>query len=253
MSRPMRARARPRLPRVRLVAALLGVVAILIGGWIWFRGCSLVAIERVRITGVSGPGAVEIRAALRAAARRMTTLEVNAGELRAVVRPYPAVRSIAVSAQFPHGILIRVSERVAVAEIVVAGQAIAVARDGTLLGVAVPAYGALPAIPLRQTPVGNAVTAPGALAAAAVVGAAPHALLGEIVNATRTAAHGVVVDLRDGPSVYFGGPTEIGAKWQAAIAVLGSPSSAGAVYLDVSDPLRPVAGGLNDAADSPGA
>jgi cell division protein FtsQ len=228
-------------------AAVLGVLVILFGGWSWFRGSSFVAIQRVRISGVSGPGAAEIRAALQRAVRRMTTLEVDARELRAVMRFRPEIRSIAFSTQFPHGIVIRVAERVAVAEIVVAGQAVAVAGDGTLLGDAVP-YGALPAIPLNQAPAGNALTAPGALAAAAVLGGAPHELLAEIRNATRTAAQGVVVDLRNGPSVYFGAPTEIAAKWQAAIAVLGSTVAAGAVYLDVSDPHRPAAGGLNDSS-----
>jgi cell division protein FtsQ len=234
-----------------VAAAALAVLLILAGGWIWLRGSSLVAVERVRITGVAGPGAVEIRGALRAAARRMTTLEVNARELRTVVRAYPAVRGIAVSAQFPHGIVIRVSERVAIAEIVVAGQAIAVAPDGTLLGDAVPAYGALPAIPLRRPPARDALTAPGALAAAAVLGGAPRALLAEIRDATRTAAHGVVVDLHNGPSLYFGAATQIAAKWQAAIAVLGNPACAGAPYVDVSDPQRPAAGGLSDSASVP--
>ncbi|MGO9903801.1 MAG: cell division protein FtsQ/DivIB [Solirubrobacteraceae bacterium] len=228
-------------------AAVLGVLVILFGGWSWFRGSSFVAIQRVRISGVSGPGAAEISAALQSTVRRMTTLEVDTRELRAVMRSYPAIRRIVFSTQFPHGILIHVAERVAVAEIVVAGKAIAVARDGTLLGDAVP-YGTLPAIPLKRAPAGNALTAPGALAAAAVLGGAPHELLAEIRNATRTAAQGVVVDLRNGLSVYFGAPSEIAAKWQAAIAVLGSPASAGAVYVDVSDPRRPAAGGLNDSS-----
>ncbi len=246
-----RAPLRPRAPRPRTAAGAVAVRVVRAGGWIWLRGASLVAVERVRITGVAGPGAAEIRGALRAAARRMTTLEVNARELRTVARAYPAVRGIAVSPQFPHGILIRVSERVAVAEIVVAGQAIAVAADGTLLGDAVPAYGALPAIPLKRPPAGDALTAPGALAAAAVLGGAPRALLAEIRDATRTAAQGVVVDLHNGPSLYFGAATQIAAKWQAAIAVLGNPASAGALYVDVSDPQRPAAGGLSDSASVP--
>ena len=241
----------PRFARLRLFAAIIGVLVLLVGGWMWFRTSPFVTIEHVRVTGVSGPGAEQIRGALRISARSMSTLDVNERQLRAVVLAYPAVRGITVSTQFPHGIVIRVSERSAVAEILVGGNAIAVSGDGTLLGDAVAAYGMLPQIPLAFAPGGARLSAPGALAAAAVLAGAPRALLAQIRDATHTAAHGVVVDLRNGPTVYFGTPTDIGAKWRATIAVLASSSSSGAVYLDVTDPDRPVAGGLSDAASTP--
>ena len=57
------------------------------------------------------------------------------------------------------------------------------------------------------------------------------------------AGHGLVAQVRGGPSIYFGDATELPrAKWHPATAVLADPSSAGAAYIDVTDPVRPAAG-----------
>jgi hypothetical protein len=97
-------------------------------------------------------------------------------------------------------------------------------------------------IPLAVPPGGTSLTEPGALAALKVLTAAPYRLLGHIQQATNSAAHGVIVNLRNGPSVYFGDPSELNAKWAAVVAVLSNPASAGASYLDVTDPRRAAAG-----------
>lgn len=110
-----------RLPGPRLIAAFALVVAVLAGGWLWLRDSSLVAVRRVTITGVSGPDAGRIRGALALAARNMTTLDVKNGELNTAVAPYPVVKSISVSTQFPHGMRIRVTEEIPVGEIMVGG------------------------------------------------------------------------------------------------------------------------------------
>jgi hypothetical protein len=44
--------------------------------------------------------------------------------------------------------------------------------------------------------------------------------------------------------VIFGRPADLSRKWAAAVAVLAERSSAGATYIDVRMPERPVAGGL---------
>ena len=48
--------------------------------------------------------------------------------------------------------------------------------------------------------------------------------------------------LRDGPQLYFGDAGRLTAKWDSAVAVLANSSSAGAAYIDVTDPSRPAAG-----------
>jgi cell division protein FtsQ len=235
-------RSRRWRPSPVLIAVLVGGLVILGCAWFWFRDSSFVAVKKVRITGVAGPDARQIRRALRSAAFNMTTLDVNLAQLRTAVQPYPDVKSVSASTQFPHGIWIHVVEQVPVAEVSVGGRPVAVSGDGTLLRAAVAADGRLPAIALAAPPGGSRLSEPGARAGLRVLGAAPYQLIAHIASVSDTAAHGVVVSLRNGPRVYFGDTGALTAKWDATVAVLGSPAAAGASYIDVTDPQRPVAG-----------
>jgi cell division protein FtsQ len=218
------------------------------GAYLWFRDSSLVAVRDVKVSGVSGADAPAIRSALTTAARNMTTLDVDMGQLRTAVKPYPDVKRLAVSAQFPHGMRIRVIEQMPVAVVIEAGQTIPVANDGTLLRGVTP-NGSLPRITLRVPPGGQRLTgAP--LAEARLAAAAPSPLLGKIGDVSDAGAHGLEVQLRDGPTVYFGDAGRLAAKWNAAAAVLADAGSAGAVYIDVTDPNRPVAGAGTDSSTS---
>lgn len=236
--------ARRALPRIgpRAIAGLVVLVLLLGGGWLWFRDSSLVAVKRVTVTGASGPDATKIRDALISAAKGMTTLDVSMSQLNTAVAPYPDVKRVEVSTQFPHGIRIRVIEQIPVAVVQVAGHTIAVAGDGTLLH-DVSGATALPTIPLGVVPGGTHLTG-WARSAVAVLAAAPYQLLPHIGQLTTSARHGLTAVLRSGPSIYFGDAQELNAKWTAATAVLADPTSAGAVYIDVSDPRRPAAGAV---------
>ena len=230
-----------RLPGPRLIAAFALVLAVLAGGWLWLRDSSLVGVRRVTITGVSGPDAGRIRGALALAARNMTTLDVKNAELNTAVAPYPVVKSISVSTQFPHGMRIRVTEEIPVGEIMVGGRTVAVASDGVLLHDAAPTS-QLPTISLRSAPGGNRITERDGLQLVALLAAAPYQLLGHLAEASSSSAHGLVAQLRNGPNIYFGDAGQLGAKWAAATAVLANSGSDGAQYVDVTDPQRPVAG-----------
>jgi hypothetical protein len=91
-------------------------------------------------------------------------------------------------------------------------------------------------------PGGPRLTDPGALADVAALAAAPYQLLSRITQIQTAAPHGLVAQLRAGPQVYLGDSKELSEKWSAAVAVLGDSGSAGAAYIDVSDPRRPAAG-----------
>jgi cell division protein FtsQ len=231
---------RPR-PRPRVVLVLVLIVVLLGGAWLWLRDSSLVAVQRVSVTGASGPDAAQIRSALVAAARNMTTLDVHMDGLRTAVAPYSVVKRLSVSTQFPHGIRIRVIEQIPVGAVVVGGRTIAVAADGTVLHDVVPSA-SLPMIPLRVPPGGQRLSEPDALQAVAVLGAAPFQFLARISEVSTVASHGLVAQLRNGPSLYFGDSTRLAAKWVAVAAVLADSGSAGAPYIDVTDPERPAAG-----------
>ena len=250
-------RARPRLPRVRLglrgAVAIVATLAILGGAYLWLRSSSLVAVRQVTIAGVSGPDAAQIHDSLQTAAREMTTLDVQSGKLHAAVAAYPVVRSLHVSTHFPHAMRIDVFEQVPVAVVAAAGQRTVVSGDGTLLRDG--AGGAtLPTISPAIAPAGTHVTG-AARTEVSLLAAAPYRLLARIATAGQAAGRGLTVSLRNGPAVYFGSADQLAAKWNAVTAVLASSTSAGADYIDVTDPGRPAAGTGADtatAASSPG-
>jgi len=234
-----------RHPSPRLLLALLAVILLLGGGWLWLRDSSLVGVRKVQVAGAGGPDAAQIRSALIAAAHNMTTLDVNMKQLRTAVAPYPVVKNLDVSTQFPHGMRIRVIEQVPVAIVDAGGRRTAVAGDGTLLHDAA-VNATLPTISLQVLPGGTHVTGY-ALSEVRLLAAAPYALLPKVETVTDGSAHGLVAKLRSGPSLYFGDSTQLGDKWTAATEVLADSRSSGALYIDVTDPSRPAAGAGTDS------
>jgi cell division protein FtsQ len=240
-----------RLPRPgpRALAAVLAVLALAAGGWVWLRNSSLVRVQRVTIVGVSGRDAHQIRAALSSAAHNMTTLNVKMAALRTAVAPYPVVKQLHVSTNFPHRMRIEVVEQVPVAMIAAAGIRVPVSADGTLLhDTSVP--GSLPTIALGVSPGGTRVTG-STLEVIRLLAAAPYQLLGKVSDASDGGTHGLEAQMRDGPKVYFGGGDDLEAKWGAAAAVLADSASAGADYIDVTVASRPTAGAGSDTASNP--
>jgi cell division protein FtsQ len=237
------ARRRPRItPRMRLAALVSLVMAgVLFGAWMWVRDSSLVGVDQVTITGVSGADAPAIRSALRSAARNMTTLDVQMAHLRTAVAPFPDVKRLEVKTAFPHRLVIAVIEQRPVGLIDAGGRQMPVAADGTILR-SVPVSTTLPTIPVTVPPVGSRLREGRAAEAVALLAAAPYQLLSKISQVTTVAGHGLVAQLRNGPSLYFGDTTRLSAKWTAATEVLADQGSAGASYIDVTDPARPAAG-----------
>jgi cell division protein FtsQ len=237
--------ARRRRLRLGLLAALIAA-PLLVGGWMWLRNSSLVAVERVRITGVHGPEAAEIEAALGRAARNMSTLEVRSGALDAAVAPYRVVREVQATPSFPHGLGIRVVEQLPVAALLTPAGHTAVAADGVVLGPAL-LRNSLPLLKdgsggsdVGET-VGQHVHDASLLAALTVLGAAPAPLARAVVR-VYMGPQGVTVAMHNGLLVYFGTAARPHAKWLSLARVLADPSSAGAAYVDVRLPERPAAG-----------
>jgi cell division protein FtsQ len=228
----------PRMRRRALV--VLGVCLVLAAGFqFWLRDSPLVAVEDVKVTGLTTKDAPRVRAALASAAHNMTTLHVDHAELERAVAAYPVVRALEVNADFPHGLEIRVLEHRPAA--LVGG--LPVAGDGTILR-GLPVEGDLPRIDARGNLEGDRLSDPAALHAARVAGGAPAPLRGRLESIDLRTEEGIVVELRDGPELYFGDATHVRAKWIAAVRILADPEAAGASYIDVRLPGRPAAGGL---------
>ncbi len=236
--------------RVRL--SLLGLVvaaALAGGGWLWFQDSSFVAVEHVMVTGQSGPDAGAIQAALVSAARSMSTLDVQPARLYGAVSAFPVVKRLEVRTQFPHTMRIAVIERLPVAVVSAGGSSVGVSADGTILR-DLARLPALPRIRLPVPPGGPRVTQPSVLSSLAAASAAPRALLFRISSISTSALHGLMAQLRGGPVVYLGTPTNLAAKWSALLAVLANPGSDGASYIDVTDPGRPAAGASGSGASA---
>ena len=196
--------------RIGLLAGLLSLL-VLAGGWLWLRHSSLVAVEHVRVSGVHGPEAKAIDAALARAARQMSTLDVRTGALNAAVAPYRVVREVRATASFPHGLHIRVIEQLPVAALTVNGERTAVAADGVVLGPALLS-GSLPALAgglngsAAGLPQGGRVHSGSLLASLTLLGAAPAPMARAVVRVF-TGPKGVTAAMRSGLIVYFGDAT----------------------------------------------
>src|SRR4051812_26500232 len=213
-----RVRSVPRLPRAAVWA--LAILALLVAVGLWFRDSSLVAVKRVTVVGLTGPESARVTSQLEAAAQDMTTLHVRGDQLRSVVAPYPVVKDLRVSTDFPHSLKITVVENTPVAVITVAGAKTPVAGDGKLLRGADQRD--LPTVPLRVGPGGAHVADQAARGAIAALAAAPAALRARAISATTSKAEGLTITLRSGPELRFGGADRLAAKWAAAAAVLAS-------------------------------
>jgi cell division protein FtsQ len=231
---------RRRLLRLAVALTLLAVLAA--GGWRWLRDSSVVGVTHVQITGATSSDADRVRAALDAAARTMTTLDVREKTLDDAVARFPSVAGVRASAGFPHRLSIAVIEREPVAALVQPGGRVPVSGTGIVLQ-GVVADRDLPSLALAHPVTGARVTDPKALAALKVAAAAPQPLL-HAATQVSAGSQGIVVELRNGPPLVFGADDQARAKWVAAARVLADPSAAGATYLDLRVPGRVAAGGL---------
>jgi len=228
-----------RSPRVLAIAA--AVVVLLALGWFWLRDSSLVAVDKVTVTGVSGPNAARITSVLEDAARDMTTLHVSRSDLDSAIAAYPQVKDIHIATHFPHRMDITVTEHNPVAVIVADGKRVPVSGDGRLLRSVQP--GDIATVQMSSVPGGDRLTDARATSAVEMLAAAPPALRARVQNAW-TGEHGLTARLSDGPLLYFGTVDRLDAKWAAIARVLEDPEAAGALYLDVRIPERTAAGGL---------
>jgi cell division protein FtsQ len=242
VSRPIRLSLTPRMRR-RLVLAAIAAFLLTALYYLWLRDSSLVAVNHVEVTGLTSKDGPRIQAMLESVAEDMTTLHVRTDELEEAASQFPVIGSIQVEADFPHGLKIAVEERPAAALVSVDGVPLPVAGDGTILRGLTPPKG-LPLLRMEKPIADGQVTDAQTLRALLVAGAAPTGFAQRIDRVSEGPEQGIVIDLKDGPEVIFGDADFAVEKWTAAVRVLADPEAAGATYIDVRLPERPVAGGL---------
>lgn len=223
-----------------MVAIVAGALAITY--FAWFRHSSFVAVENVKVEGVTSADRDQVTAALTGAAKGMSTLDVDAGKLAGAVSGFPTVASVTADASFPHGLTVHVTERNPVLVASDGDRQVPVAADGSLLP-GVDAQGAnLPVLKVDQIPSAGRLGGE-ALDEAHVVSAAPKPLAPLIDGITTTHSSGVVITLHGGIALRFGSAAKSTQKWAAAAAVLADPKVTTLGYVDVRVPSRPAIGG----------
>ena len=120
----------PRLRR-RLVALVVVALMLAAGYHFWLRDSSFVAVDDVKVTGLTTDDSERVRNALRAAGHTMTTLHVDRDVLEEAVVHYPVVRELQISPEFPHGLTIHVIEHHAAALLELGDKRVPVAPEAT--------------------------------------------------------------------------------------------------------------------------
>jgi cell division protein FtsQ len=216
----------------------------------WFRNSSLVAVEQVRVKGLSTSDSDRITTALEGAATEMTTLNFDESKLQEAIDRFPTVAAVSADTNFPTGVEITVTQRTPSMIVSSGDESVAVAGDGTLLrGLEVgEAANGMPAIEVREIPPGPKLGGE-PLALATVAGAAPRELLGLIEKIEYDEEVGVEATMRGDIPIQFGPAAAAAEKWAAAAAVLADPRLDTLTYVDVRVPERPAVGGAGPAPE----
>ncbi len=230
------------------LGGVLALAAALYGGWLMLRDAPVFRVEKVQVTGLTGPVVPAVATRLEEAGRGMTTTHVDVAGLRQAVAAYTVVKGLAVHTEFPHGLSIRVTERLPVAALVVGGVRLGIAADGAVVHGLSGGTQSLPSLTAGEIPTTRALKDPASLDGLEILDIAP-AVLRRVIARVGQGPGGMTVYLRNGPPVYFGDTSRLHAKWASAARVLGDSQSRGAAYVDVRLPDRPVAG-VNDPATS---
>lgn len=240
-----------RILRRRLALAAMLAVLLFAGYWFWLRDSSLVAVERVSVSGAGGDQELVTR--VEAAALEQSTLDVDESALLASIESDPAVRGLSASTDFPHGLELELDLREPAGYIPEDG--LVVAGDGVVLEQLDEAPAGLA---LLEAPKGTKISSAtdridGEIASiASVVGAAPEPLRAQIDLAELDPVFGIVVEVGDGIELRFRSEQEAASKWAAASAVLADRELEATTYIDLTVPARPVAG-TSDADGGVGA
>jgi cell division protein FtsQ len=210
----------------RLGQALLLLVPLAGVGWV-LLGSSLLAVDRVVLTGLGRLSEEQVRAVVDVAPGTPLA-RVDTGEVAAAVRELPPVASVEVQRSWPGTLRVTVRERA-----VAAG----VARDGevVLVDAAGVGFGTEPALPpgVVRLEVDDARPGdPATRAALAVTEALPPELRRRVLAVSADDPDRVVLRLDGEQQVVWGAPGETATKAAAALALLATPGG----VVDVSTP-----------------
>ncbi len=103
------------------------------GGWLILRDSALFSVDDVTIVGLSANAAPVVGQQLIVAARQQTTTDFSAENVRQAVATYSLITGVRAETHFPHGVTLYVREQLPVVRMMVSGEAIPVAADGSVV------------------------------------------------------------------------------------------------------------------------
>jgi len=210
---------------------VLVVVLALIGGGIyavWFS--SWLAVQDIEVTGAQTVGASDIRARSGIdEGEPLVRVDLSGAERR--IGSLAVVRSVSVTRQWPHGILISIQEREAIAVVDIGGQLRGMDADGVVFRDYAKAP---PGLPRVETSIGT--TSAALQEAAKVVSALPDDLILLVDHVQVTTVDQISLVLKDGRTVVWGSAAESDTKAEVIGPLLARVQAQ--VY-DVSVPSKP--------------
>jgi cell division protein FtsQ len=212
-----------------LLAGVLVIALVVVGVYaVWFS--TWLAVTTVDVSGAQTVSAAEIRQ--RAGIDDGTPLvRVDVSGVEDRVASLPVVRSVKVTRQWPHGILISLQEREPVA-VVQIGQTL---RGMDEDGVVFRSYKRAPVgLPKVETSIGT--TAAALKEAATVVRALPSELSLRVDHVSVQTVDQISLVLKDGRTVVWGSSEQSDVKAKVAIGLLGQTQ---AKVVNVSVPSKP--------------
>jgi cell division protein FtsQ len=240
--RPSVAGLRRFAPSLRSVVVGLGLLAVAVGSYALLRQSSAFAITRIEVAGAPAPVRAQVR---HAAAADLGTnlLALDGAALIRRIEALPTVVSARYDRAFPHSLHVAVLPETPVA-VVHRGRGtwLVSARARVIARIPTGTEGALPRVWVpRATVVGlGGFLAPRGGATAVRTAALATRFPARI--ATIGFAHGeIVFRLHSGLELRLGAPVDVRLKLAIARRALAQ-LPAGATYVDVSVPGRPVAG-----------
>jgi cell division protein FtsQ len=208
-----------------------GLVLAIVGGavyGVWFS--SWLAVERVEVSGAQTVAASDIRARSGIDdGQPLVRVDIDGAERR--IGSLAVVKSVSVTRQWPHGILISIQERVAIAVVEIGDQLRGMDADGVVFR---DYKKAPPGLPRVETSIGT--TSAALKEAAKVISALPESLSLIVDHVQVTTVDQISLVLKDGRTVVWGSADESDTK-AGVLAVLLATVQA-EVY-DVSVPSKP--------------
>ena len=230
------------LPSRRSLAIGLAILAVVGAAYAGARESSVFAVQRIEVQGAPPEVRAQVQAAL-APLVGTSLLALDTGAVERRVEALPTVLSAGYDRAFPHTLRVLVVPERPVAILRRGKDSWLVSTRGRIVA-SVP-RGTEPALPRIWVPTATSVTLAGFLSPAqGGTAARALALAGTFPARIATAAYasdGLVFRLRSGLELRLGDPTDVRLKLAIARRALAA-LPAGATYLDVSVPRRPVAG-----------